>query len=62
MIAQSENEAEKVIRKAGVQIHTLTAGERGRYSSRPPNRCGKTFARKSGPLGKKLIDLGLGLK
>jgi C4-dicarboxylate-binding protein DctP len=61
VIAQSEDEAEKFILKAGVQIHTLTPGEHGLFvKATEPVR--KNFARKSGELGKKLLDLALGLK
>jgi C4-dicarboxylate-binding protein DctP len=61
VIAQSEDEAEKVILKAGVQIHTPTPGERELFvKGTEPVR--KTFAGKSGELGKKLLDLALGLK
>ncbi len=61
VIAQSEDEAEKAILKAGVQIHTLTPAEHELFvKATEPVR--KTFARKSGDLGKKLLDLALGLK
>lgn len=61
VIAQSEDEAEKTILKAGVQIHTLSPGERELFvkATEPVRRL---FAGKSGELGKKLLDLALGVK
>jgi len=60
-IAQSENEAEKVIRKAGVQIHQVTPEMRPLFvQATDPVR--QAFATKSGPLAKKLIEIGLSLK
>ncbi len=60
-IAQSEKEAETVIRKAGVQIHQLTPEARPLFiKATEPVR--QAFSTKSGDLAKKLIDLALGLK
>jgi C4-dicarboxylate-binding protein DctP len=60
-IAQSEDEAEKVIQKAGVQIHRLTPEARPLFiKATEPVR--QTFAKKSGDLAKKLMDIALGLK
>jgi C4-dicarboxylate-binding protein DctP len=60
-IAQSEDEAEKVIRKAGVQIHQLTPEARPLFiKATEPVR--QTFANKSGELAKKLMEIALGLK
>jgi len=60
-IAQSEKDAETAIRKAGVQIHSLTPEARPLFiKATEPVR--QAFATKSGDLAKKLIDLALGLK
>jgi len=60
-IAQSEDEAKKVIQKAGVQIHALTPEARPLFiKATEPVR--ETFANKSGDLAKKLIDIALSLK
>lgn len=60
-IAQSEKDAEAVIRKAGVQIHQLTPEARPIFiKATEPVR--QAFATKSGELAKKLIDLALGIK
>jgi C4-dicarboxylate-binding protein DctP len=60
-IAQSEDEAEKVIQKAGVQIHRLTPEARPLFiKATEPVR--QTFANKSGDLAKKLIEMALNLK
>jgi C4-dicarboxylate-binding protein DctP len=60
-IAESEKDAEAAIRKAGVQIHPLTAEARPLFiKATEPVR--QAFATKSGDLAKKLIDLALGLK
>ena len=60
-IAQSEDEAEKVIRKAGVQIHPLAPEARPLFiKATEPVR--QTFANKSGELAKKLMEIALGLK
>jgi C4-dicarboxylate-binding protein DctP len=60
-IAQSEDEAKKVIQKAGVQIHALTPEARPLFiKATDPVR--ETFAKKSGELAKKLIDIALSLK
>jgi len=60
-IAQSEDEAEKVIRKAGVQIHQLTPEARPLFiKATDPVR--QTFASKTGELAKKLMEIALGLK
>ena len=60
-IAQSEKEAESVIRKAGVQIHALTPEARPLFvKATEPVR--QAFATKSGDLAKKLIDMALSLK
>jgi C4-dicarboxylate-binding protein DctP len=60
-IAQSENEAEKVIQKAGLQIHRLTPEARPLFiKATEPVR--QAFAAKSGELAKKLIGIALGLK
>ncbi|MBP2670647.1 MAG: dicarboxylate transporter, DctP subunit [candidate division NC10 bacterium] len=60
-IAQSEKDAEAVIRKAGMQIHQLTPEARPLFiKSTEPVR--QAFATKSGELAKKLIDLALGIK
>jgi C4-dicarboxylate-binding protein DctP len=60
-IAQSEKEAEQVIRKAGVQIHQLTPEARPLFI-RATDPVRQAFATKSGALAKKLIDIGLNLK
>jgi C4-dicarboxylate-binding protein DctP len=61
VIAQSETEAEQVIRKAGVQIHQLTPEARPLFvKATEPVR--QNFATKSGELAKKLIEMGLSLK
>jgi C4-dicarboxylate-binding protein DctP len=60
-IAQSEKDAEAVIRKAGMQIHQLTPESRPLFiKATEPVR--QAFATKSGELAKKLIDLALGIK
>ena len=60
-IAQSEDEAKKVIQKAGVQIHALTPEARPLFiKATEPVR--ETFAKKTGDLAKKLIDIALSLK
>lgn len=60
-IAQSEKDAEAVIRKAGVQIHQLTPDARPLFiKATEPVR--QAFATKSGELAKKLIDMALSLK
>jgi C4-dicarboxylate-binding protein DctP len=60
-IAQSEDEAEKAIQKAGVQIHRLTPEARPLFiKATEPVR--QAFAQKSGDLAKKLIDTALNLK
>lgn len=60
-IAQSEKEAESVIRRAGVQIHQLTPDARPLFvKATEPVR--QAFATKSGDLAKKLIDMALSLK
>ena len=60
-IAQSEDEAKKVIQKAGVQIHALTPEARPLFiKATEPVR--ETFAKKSGELAKKLMEIALGLK
>ena len=60
-IAQSEKDAEAVIRKAGVQIHQLTPEARPAFiKATEPVR--QAFATKSGDLAKKLIDMALSLK
>jgi C4-dicarboxylate-binding protein DctP len=60
-IAQSEDEAKKVIQKAGVQIHALTPEARPLFiKATEPVR--ESFAKKTGDLAKKLIDIALSLK
>jgi C4-dicarboxylate-binding protein DctP len=60
-IAQSEDEAKTVIRKAGVQIYELTPEARQVFiKATEPVR--QSFANKTGELAKKLIELALGLK
>ena len=60
-IAQSEDEAKKVIQKAGVQIHVLTPEARPLFiKATEPVR--ETFAKKSGELAKKLIEIALSVK
>jgi C4-dicarboxylate-binding protein DctP len=60
-IAQSEDEAEKVIQKAGVQIHKLTPDARPLFvKATEPVR--HTFATKSGDLANKLIEMALNTK
>lgn len=55
-IEASENEAEKVIRDAGVEIHVLSAEERPLFiEATDPVR--KAFAEKTGEIGKTLIDM-----
>ena len=61
VIAQSEDEAEKVIRKAGVQIYQPTPENRTIFV-KATESVRQAFATKSGELAKKLIDLGLSLK
>jgi len=60
-IAKSEEEAEKALRKAGVQIYTLTPADRALFvkATEPVQQI---FVKKSGPLGKKLVDIAQGLK
>jgi C4-dicarboxylate-binding protein DctP len=60
-IAQSEDEAEKIIVKAGVQIHRLAPEARPLFV-RATEPVRQTFAQKSGDLAKKLIDIALNLK
>jgi C4-dicarboxylate-binding protein DctP len=61
VIAQSEDEAEKVIRKTGVQIHKLTAEARPLFvTATEPVR--KGFATKTGELAKKLVEIALSVK
>jgi C4-dicarboxylate-binding protein DctP len=60
-IAQSENDAEKVIQKAGVQIHQLTPEARPLFI-KATEQVRQAFANKSGDLAKKLIEMALGLK
>jgi C4-dicarboxylate-binding protein DctP len=60
-IAQSEDEAEKAIRKAGVQIHPLAPEARPLFvKATDPVR--QAFANKTGELAKKLMEIALGLK
>lgn len=60
-IAQSEDDAKKVIQKAGVQIHELTPEARPLFiKATEPVR--QTFAQKTGDLAKKLIDIALTVK
>jgi C4-dicarboxylate-binding protein DctP len=60
-IAQSEDEAEKVILKGGVQIHKLTPEARPLFvKATEPVR--QAFASKSGDLAKKLMEMALNLK
>jgi C4-dicarboxylate-binding protein DctP len=60
-IAQSENEAKTVIRKAGVQIHELTPEARPLFiKATEPVR--ENFAKKSGDLAKRLMEIALSLK
>jgi C4-dicarboxylate-binding protein DctP len=60
-IAQSEDDALKVIQKAGLQIHRLTAEERPLFiKATEPVR--QAFATKSGELARKLIEMALSLK
>ncbi len=60
-IAQSEDEAKKVIQKAGVQIHEVTPEARPLFiKATEPVR--QTFAQKTGELAKKLIEMALSLK
>ena len=57
-IAQSENEAEKVIRDAGVEIYSPTGEEREAFvKATEPVRA--TFAEKTGDVGKTLIGMAL---
>ena len=60
-IAQSEDDAKKVIQKAGVQIHVLTPEARPLFV-KATESVRETFAKKSGDLAKKLIDMALSLK
>ncbi|MFB3816666.1 MAG: DctP family TRAP transporter solute-binding subunit [Candidatus Methylomirabilales bacterium] len=60
-IAQSEDEAKKVILKAGVQIHQPTPEARAQFiKATEPVR--QAFAQKTGELAKKLIELALSVK
>ncbi len=60
-IAQSEDEAKQVIKKAGVQIHEVTPEARPLFiKATEPVR--QTFANKTGDLAKKLIDIALSVK
>ncbi len=60
-IAQSEAEAEQVIRKAGAQIHQPTPEARALFiKATEPVR--QTFANKTGELAKKLIEMALSVK
>jgi C4-dicarboxylate-binding protein DctP len=60
-IADSENEAEQVIRKAGLQIHQPTPEARALFiKATEPVR--QTFANKTGELAKKLIEMALSVK
>jgi len=60
-IAQSENEAEKVLQKAGVLIHTLDPASRETFI-KATESVQQLFVKRCGPLGKKLVDIALGLK
>jgi len=60
-IAQSEDEAKKVIQKAGLQIHGLTPEARPLFiKATEPVR--QNFAQKTGDLAKKLIEIALSVK
>ncbi len=57
-IAQSENEAEKVILEAGVEIYSPNAEERAAFvKATEPVRT--SFAEKTGDLGKTLIEMAI---
>ena len=58
VIAESEAEAEKVIRDAGVEIYVLTAEDREAFVA-VTESVRKTFAEATGDLGKKLIELAM---
>lgn len=57
-IAQSENEAEKVIREAGVEIYNLTDSERAAFVEKTES-VRQSFAEATGETGKKLIEMAL---
>ena len=60
-IAKSEEDAEQVIRKAGVQIYEPTPEDRALFiKATEPVR--ENFAKKSGDLAKKLMGMALSLK
>jgi C4-dicarboxylate-binding protein DctP len=61
VIAKEEDAAEQTIRKGGVQIHKLTADERPLFiKATEPVR--EAFAKKTGDLAKKLMEIALNLK
>lgn len=61
VIAKEEAAAEQTITKAGVQIHKLTAEARPLFiKATEPVR--ETFAKKTGELAKKLIEIALNIK
>jgi C4-dicarboxylate-binding protein DctP len=57
-IAQSENDAEKVIRDAGVEIYSPTAEEREAFV-KATESVRKTFAEKTGEVGQTLIEMAI---
>jgi len=60
-IAKSEGDAQKVAQKAGVQIHSLNPESRAAFM-KATEPVQKRFIEKSGPLGKKLVDIAISLK
>lgn len=60
-IAESEDNAEKVLQKAGVQIHTLNPASRETFI-KSTESVQQRFVEKCGPLGKKLVDIAMSLK
>ncbi|MBU1713735.1 MAG: DctP family TRAP transporter solute-binding subunit [Proteobacteria bacterium] len=60
-IIKSEDNAEKVLREAGIQIYTLNPASREIFI-KATESVQQQFISKSGPLGKKLVDIAMSLK
>ncbi len=60
-IVKAENNAEKALREAGVQIHTLSPESR-KVFIKATESVQQRFIENCGPLGKKLVDIAMGLK
>lgn len=55
-IADSENEAEQVIRKAGLKVYKLTPADRAEFI-KATNVVKQNFVKRAGPIGAKLVEI-----